>query len=158
MAAELKTVKTMASVEGFLEGVDEARRHDCRTLLRIMKKATGEAPRMWGSTIVGFGTYHYKYDSGREGDWFLTGFSPRKQDLTIYITSGFDRHEALLAKLGRHKTGKSCLYVKRLADIDLGVLETLLSASIRHPQGKAAPQDASGTRTAAARTARSRRS
>lgn len=158
MAAELKTRRTMASVEGFLEGVDEARRDDCRTLLRIMKKATGEGPRMWGSTIVGFGTYHYKYDSGREGDWFLTGFSPRTQDLTIYITSGFDRHEALLARLGRHRIGKSCLYVKRLADVDLAVLETLLSASIRHPLAKGAPQAASGTRTAAARTARSRRS
>jgi hypothetical protein len=158
MAAGPKTRATTASVTVFLESVGEDRREDCKTLLRIMKKATRAAPRMWGPSIVGFGSYRYEYDSGREGDWFLAGFSPRKQDLTIYITSGFDRHEALLARLGKHRTGKSCLYVKRLADIDLGVLEALVSASITHPLGKAAPQEPSGTRTAAARTARSRRS
>ncbi|MCB0148089.1 MAG: DUF1801 domain-containing protein, partial [Caldilineaceae bacterium] len=104
----------------------------CRTLIAIMQEATGAAPRMWGESIVGFGHYHYKYASGREGDWFLTGFAPRKQNLTLYIMAGFDNYEALLSKLGKHSTGKSCLYVKRLADVDMPVLTELVVESVAH--------------------------
>ena len=131
--AKLKTQKTNASVTAFLKSVaDDERRKDCQTLVRIMKRAVGAEPKMWGSSIVGFGHYHYKYASGRENDWFLAGFSPRKQDLTLYIMAGFDRYDALMAKLGKHKTGKSCLYLKRLADVDVAVLEELISASVKH--------------------------
>ena len=131
--ANLKTKRTKASVNAFLKGaVDDTCRQDCLTLLRIMKHSTGAEPRMWGSGIVGFGSYHYQYASGREGDWFLTGFAPRKQALTLYIMAGFDRYEALLAKLGQYKTGKSCLYIKRLADVDVAVLKELVSASVTH--------------------------
>ncbi len=130
--ADLKTQRTEASVDSFLKRVvDETRRDDCLTLVRIMKQATKTEPRMWGSSIVGFGDFHYKYASGREGDWFLTGFAPRKRDLTIYIMAGFDHYEPLLAKLGKHKTGKSCLYVKRLADVDRKVLKELISTSVK---------------------------
>jgi hypothetical protein len=131
--AKLKTQKTNASVTAFLKSVaDDERRKDCQTLVRIMKRAVGAEPKMWGSSIVGFGHYHYKYASGRENDWFLAGFSPRKQDLTLYIMAGFDRYDALMGKLGKHKTGKSCLYLKRLADVDVAVLEELISASVKH--------------------------
>ena len=131
--AKLKTQKTNASVTAFLKSVaDDERRKDCQTLVRIMKRAVGAEPKMWGSSIVGFGHYHYKYASGRENDWFLAGFSPRKQDLTLYIMAGFDRYDALMGKLGKHKTGKSCLYLKRLADVDVAVLEELVSASVKH--------------------------
>ena len=97
-----------------------------------MKEATGAEPRMWGASIVGFGDFHYKYATGREGDWFLTGFAPRKRDLTLYIMAGFEPYKALMARLGKHKTGKSCLYVKRLGDVDIGVLKELVSASVEH--------------------------
>jgi len=131
--AELKTKETDASVDDFLNRIaDETRRKDCFTVLQIMKAATRAEPRMWGASIVGFGTYHYKYASGREGDWPIIGFSPRKQDLTLYIGSGFARHAELLAKLGKCKTAKSCLYIKRLADVDLPVLKELVSASVKH--------------------------
>ena len=130
--AKLKTRRTAASVPAFLKSIaDDDRRKDCQTLVRIMKRAVGAEPKMWGSSIVGFGHYHYKYASGRENDWFLAGFSPRKQDLTLYIM-GFDRYDALMAKMGKHKTGKSCLYLKRLADVDVAVLEELISASVKH--------------------------
>lgn len=130
--AELKTKRSEASVDAFLKGVaDETRRRDCETLLGLMKKVTRAEPKMWGPSIVGFGSYRYKYKTGREGDWFLAGFSPRSQDLTLYVMAGNDRFPELLAKLGKHKTGKSCLYVKRLADVDLAVLEKLLVASVR---------------------------
>ena len=110
--AELKTKENDQSVEVFLAGIEDAQKQqDCRTLVAIMQEATGAAPRMWGDAIVGFGHYHYKYASGREGDWFLTGFSPRKQNLTLYIMAGFDNYDALLARLGKHSIGKSCLYV-----------------------------------------------
>ncbi|HMB70372.1 MAG TPA: DUF1801 domain-containing protein [bacterium] len=136
---ELKTQRTDASVEDFLDGVEDAdRREDCRTLVRIMKKVTGSAPAMWGSSIVGFGSYRYRYASGRQGEWFLTGFSPRKRDLTLYIMAGFSRYEDLLAKLGKHRHGKSCLYVKRLADIDRKALEALVAASVKHLKASAA--------------------
>jgi hypothetical protein len=131
--AELKTKPTDTSVAALLGAIpDDARRQDCFTVLSLMRDVTQCEPTVWGSTIIGFGTYHYKYASGREGDWFLTGFAPRKQDLTLYIMAGFDRSEALLARLGKYKTGKSCLYVKRLADIDLAVLKDLVAASVTH--------------------------
>ena len=131
--AELKTKRTGTSVDAFLAGVtDTGRRQDCLALLGIMKRATGAEPEMWGSSVVGFGRYHYRYASGREGDWFLTGFSPRKRDLTLYIMAGFERYEDLLARLGRYRTGKGCLYVKRLSDVDLGVLEELITRSAQH--------------------------
>ena len=133
--AELKTKENDQSVEVFLAGIEDAQKQqDCRTLVAIMQEATGAAPRMWGDAIVGFGHYHYKYASGREGDWFLTGFSPRKQNLTLYIMAGFDNYDALLARLGKHSIGKSCLYVKRLADVDMPVLTELVVESVAHMQ------------------------
>ena len=130
---ELKTKKTDQSVETFLSGVaDEKKRQDCFTVLKLMKQVTGREPKMWGSSIVGFGSYHYKYQSGREGDWFLTGFSPRKQNLTLYIMPGFARYEALMKKLGKYKTGKSCLYVKKIEDIDLQTLRELVKQSVEY--------------------------
>jgi hypothetical protein len=129
----MKTRPTEQSVESFLNAVPDAtRRRDCLTVLEIMRRVTGEQPRMWGPGMVGFGSYHYRYESGREGDWFLAGFSPRKNDLTIYIVAGFDRFEALMDRLGKYRIGKSCLYVKRLDDVDLGVLEELVSVSVTH--------------------------
>jgi hypothetical protein len=128
-----KTTPTAASVEAFLNAIaDDARRQDCLAILEIMKRATAAEPKMWGPSIVGFGNYHYKYESGREGDWFLTGFSPRKRDLTLYIMAGFERYDALMEKLGEYKTGKSCLYVKRLADIEVAVLTQLIQESVDH--------------------------
>ncbi len=102
--------------------------------MEIMKKVTKVEPKMWGTSIVGFGTYHYKYASGREGDWFLTGFSPRKQNLTLYTMSGFDEYDSLLKKLGKHATGKSCLYIKKLEDVDMKVLKELVTKSVKHMQ------------------------
>lgn len=134
--AELKTKPTEASVEGFLAGVtDDERRADCQALVKLMQRATRAKPRMWGPSIVGFGSYRYKYDSGREGEWFLAGFSPRKSDLTLYIMSGLGPHAGLLRKLGKHKTGKSCLYLKRLADVDLDVLRELVLRGMKAPMG-----------------------
>jgi hypothetical protein len=131
--AELKTRETSASVEAFLAAVeDEARRADCRTVAAIMGEVTGEAPRMWGPSIVGFGRYHYRYASGHEGDACLTGFSPRKKELTLYLMPGLDALAPLLARLGKHKAGKGCLYVKCLADIDLAVLRELVAACVAH--------------------------
>ena len=125
--AELKTKQTKASVQAFLESVsDETQRKDCLKIMGLMQQITGEKPKMWGNSIVGFGNYRYKYASGREGEWFVTGFSPRKTSLTLYIMSGFSRYEDLLGKLGKHKTGKSCLYVKSLAEIDQAVLGRLV--------------------------------
>lgn len=130
---ELKTKPTEQSVEAFLQGVDnEQKRQDCFTVLELMRRITGEEPKMWGSSMVGFGRYHYKYNSGHEGDSFLTGFSPRKQSLTLYITSGFEPFEPLLQKLGKHTTAKSCLYIKRLQDIDLPTLEELIRQSVQY--------------------------
>lgn len=131
--AELKTKQTETSVEEFLRSVpDEKRRQDCFTILELLKKITGEEPKMWGAGIVGFGNYKYEYDSGREGEWFTAGFSPRKQNLTLYIMSGFTRYEELLAKLGKHKTGKSCLYTNKLEDVNLDVLKELIENSVEN--------------------------
>lgn len=131
--AELKTRKTRKSVDKFLREIDnEQRREDCFALVEMMKEITGDEPRMWGPSIVGFGTYHYRYASGREGDWMKVGFSPRKQNLTLYIMSGFSDYEELMKKLGKFKTGKSCLYVKRLEDVDEKVLRKLVRSSVRY--------------------------
>ena len=128
--AELKTQKNDASVENFLSTVsDETQRADSYKLLEIFAKQTGEEPRMWGSAIVGFGQYHYKYESGREADWMLAGFSPRKAALTLYLSTGFEMDQDLLSKLGKHKLGKGCLYIKRLSDIDEDTLKLLITAS-----------------------------
>ncbi len=123
---ELKTKVTKASVEGFIDTQAEDVAADCRTLIKLMKKATGEEPCMWGTSMVGFGRYHYKGASGREGEWLITGFSPRKTNLSIYIISGFEKHAALMKKLGKHSTGKGCLYVKRLAEVDIKLLDELI--------------------------------
>ena len=131
--AELKTKPNNQSVEGFLNQVpDEKKRQDSFAILELMKQVTGNEPIMWGDSIVGFGTYKYKYASGREGEWPVTGFSPRKQNLTLYITSGFDEYDDLLIKLGKHSTGKSCLYIKKLEDVDQEVLRELISKSVEH--------------------------
>ncbi len=127
----MKTTETDADVGAFLEGVKPDRRQRDGIALRDMiQRLTGLEPKMWGPNIVGFGRYHYKYDSGREGDLFLTGFSPRKTSLSIYIMPGFGDYGPLMAKLGKHKTGKSCLYVNKLDDVDLRVLEELIRRSV----------------------------
>lgn len=129
--AQLKTVPNDQSVELFLQSINnEQRKKDCYTVLEIMKEATGSDPQMWGPSIIGFGHYHYTYESGREGDWFLTGFSPRKQNLTLYIMPGFSHYEELMHKLGKYTTGKSCLYIKKLEDIDQLILTELIKESI----------------------------
>jgi hypothetical protein len=129
--AKLKTQLNDGDVEAFLNSVEnDKRREDSFTVLEIMKKLTGEEAKMWGASIIGFGSYHYKYKSGREGDWFLTGFSPRKQSLTLYIMSGFSKYDEFMAQLGKFKTGKSCLYVNRLEDVDIKILEELIVQSL----------------------------
>jgi hypothetical protein len=131
--AELKTKPTNASVERFLARVTPAQtRDDCHALVDFMRKITKSEPVMWGPSVVGFGSYHYRYESGREGDWFLTGFSPRKQNLTIYVMSGFPRHAELVKALGVHRTGKSCLYVKRLDDLHRPTLQKLIRESVKY--------------------------
>jgi hypothetical protein len=130
--AEPKTKPTKASVKEFLNQItDKERRDDCFTVAKIMEEITGDKPKMWGPSIVGFGTWHYKYASGREGDWPVTAFSPRKKDLTLYIMMGFQKHTELMQKLGRHSTGKSCLYIKRLSDIHVPTLKKLIKTSIK---------------------------
>ncbi len=131
--AENKTVPSDQDVEQFLNAIeDEQKRKDSFILLELMRQVTGMEPKMWGSSIVGFGSYHYKYESGREGDTILAGFSPRKQNLTIYHMSGFDQYDQLLEKLGKYTTGKGCLYIKRLADVDLPTLKFLIEESFKH--------------------------
>ena len=130
--SELKTKVNSASVEKFLNAVaDEQARKDSYEILKIMKQVTKEEPKMWGASIVGFGSYHYKGASGREGDWMLTGFSPRKQNLTLYLMHGFEVHKDLLKKLGKHKTSMGCLYIKKLEDVDKKVLKELVAASVK---------------------------
>lgn len=131
--AELKTKPNESSVKDFIASIsDPALRRDCQTLATMMKRLSRALPKMWGESVVGFGKYHYKYASGREGDWFRIGFSPRKQNLTIYVIDGLEKHQALLKKLGTYKAGKGCLYLKRLDDIDNGALEQLLRSSLEH--------------------------
>ncbi|MDA0990007.1 MAG: DUF1801 domain-containing protein [Verrucomicrobia bacterium] len=129
--AALKTKPTRASVRAFIAKIDDnPKRADCLELLALMESVTGCKGTLWGSSIVGFGTYHYCYASGREGDWPITGFSPRKHNTTIYVMLGFSRYEALMTRLGPHKLGKSCLYFKRLDDLDRRVLRQLLVKSV----------------------------
>lgn len=129
--AENKTKPTDVSVPDYLAAIDhETRRHDCQTLAHLMSKVTNQQPTMWGSSIVGFGCYHYKYASGHEGDTFLVGFASRKNDITIYFSTDFSQHQALLDRLGKHKLGKACLHLRTLADVDLPVLEQLLHNSV----------------------------
>src|SRR5215216_5870328 len=130
--AELKTQATKSSVDTFLQGIkDEKRRQDCYVILKIMQKATKAKAKMWGTSIVGFGDAHYVYESGREGDWFITGFSPRKQNLTLYIMGGFHQFEDLMKKLGKHSTGKGCLYINKLEDVDTKVLKEIITKSVK---------------------------
>ena len=129
--AELKTKKTDASVSDFLATIEDgAKRADCEQLRAIMSDLTGDEPAMWGAGLVGFGHYHFTYASGREGDWFRVGFAPRARNITLYIMSGFDAYDGIMARLGKFKTGKSCLYVKQLSDVDEAVLRELISASL----------------------------
>ena len=131
--AENKTKETDASVGVFLDAIEnEQRRADCFAVAKLMQQVTKAKPKMWGSSIVGFGSYHYKYASGREGDSLLVGFSPRKQALTLYITSGFAAYDDLLKKLGKFKTGGGCLYINGLADVDQKVLKEMIKQSVEH--------------------------
>ena len=130
--ASNKTRATKASVDRFLDGVEpERKREEARALDRLFRKVTGWEPRMWGPTIIGYGEYHYRYDSGREGDFLATGFSPRKANHTIYIMPGYGDYGPILERIGKHKLGKSCLYVNKLADIDLDVLAELIEFGLR---------------------------
>lgn len=129
--SDLKTQPNDASVEAFIQSVeDEQRRRDCLTLLPILQRLTQYEPKLWGDSIIGFGSYHYKYKSGRSGDWFITGFAPRKREITVYIMPGLQDYAGLLEKLGKHRLGKSCLYLKRLSDVDMTVLESLITRSV----------------------------
>ena len=129
--SESKTKPTDASVEDFLNAVEHPqRREDGFELLRIIGDITKEEPVMWGPSLVGFGSYHYKYESGREGDWPITAFSPRKRSLSVYIMSGFDEYSELLGKLGKHRVGKVCLYINKLADVDISVLKDIIKKSV----------------------------
>jgi hypothetical protein len=131
--SDLKTRKNEGDVRAFIASVEnDRRRADAFTLLDLMQDALGEAPALWGDSIIGFGSYHYQYDSGREGDMPLVGFSPRKQNLAVYIMAGFDQYDELLDKLGKHKTGKACLYINKLADVDQDVLIELVKRSAKH--------------------------
>jgi len=135
--AENKTKATGASVTTYLAGIqDKERRKDCEALVKLITKATKQKPTMWGSSIVGFGSYHYKYASGREGDACVIGFSSRKGDITIYLTAGLVGREDLMAKLGKHKVGKGCLYIRKLSDVDLNVLDKLITASFADRQSR----------------------
>ncbi|NJM08681.1 DUF1801 domain-containing protein [Candidatus Gracilibacteria bacterium] len=129
--SDAKTQPTGQDVEVFLDAIaDERQRADSRALVALMHTVTGEEPKMWGPSIIGFGDYQYRYASGREGDWFLTGFSPRKQNITLYLVYGFERHEGLMQQLGKHKIGKACLYIKRLSDVHVDVLRELIERSV----------------------------
>lgn len=130
--AELKTRQTKASVEKFLNQIpDETKRDDCFQIARIMQEITGKEPKMWGPSIVGFGSYYYKYASGHEGEWPIAAFSPRKQDLTIYFMPGFQEQTELMQQLGKHRSSKSCLYIKRLSDIHVPTLKKLIRHSVK---------------------------
>lgn len=131
--AENKTQPTDQSVTYYIASLEpDRKREDATAINAMMRRVTGEIPKMWGSSIIGFGSAHLKYDSGREGDWFLVGFAPRKANLVLYIMPGFKQYDALLKKLGKHKTGKSCLYINKLADVDMDVLEAMVTQSVAH--------------------------
>jgi len=134
--AELKTQVTRASVDKLLEGIkDEKKRQDCYQMIKMMKKATKAEPKMWGTSIIGFGDRHYVYESGRELDWFIAGFSPRAQNLTLYMMGGFDGET--LKKLGKYKTGKGCLYINKLEDVDPKALNELITKSVKNSKAAA---------------------
>jgi hypothetical protein len=134
---EIKTRQTEISVDSFLDSVaDPQRREDGKTVRTMMERITGEPARMWGPSIIGFGRYHYKYDSGHEGEMCRLGFSPRKAELVLYVLTQSERQQPLLARLGKHRTGKSCLYIKRLSDVDEGVLEELAVDALRYMNEK----------------------
>src|SRR5215207_2634313 len=136
--AELKTKVNQGSVKTFLDGIaEEAKRKDSYLLFEMMQKATKNEARMWGDSIVGFGDYHYVGKSGREGDWFLAGLSPRKQNLTLYMLGGWEQHAELLAKLGKHSLGKGCLYIKRLDDVDRSILNKLIIGAVKRAKKQA---------------------
>lgn len=131
--AENRTKATRAGVEGYFAAIgNETRRSDCESLARLMTKATGEDPVMWGASIVGFGSYHYKYESGREGDSCLAGFSSRKGDISLYLSAQFPGRDEFLGKLGKHKSAKACIYIRTLGDVDANVLQQMVSASVAH--------------------------
>ena len=131
--AELKTKPNDASVLGFLATIqDEKKRDDCHEIMNMMEEVSGEQPKMWGKSIIGYGTYHYKYASGREGDWMRIAFAPRKQNLTLYLLSGVESHPELLEKIGKYKNGKSCFYINKLDDVDRDILKKLMKASLDH--------------------------
>lgn len=137
MAAEIKTKATEVSVEDFIAGVENPqRREDAKSVLAMFERVTGEPAKMWGPTIIGFGSYHYKYDSGHEGVMCRMGFSPRKAELVLYVLTGAAGQEANLARLGKHKTGKVCLYIKKLSDVDEAVLEEMTVAALAHMNEK----------------------
>ena len=143
--AELKTKPTEASVKEFLNQIpDKERRDDCFAIAKMMEEATGAKPKMWGPSIVGFGSFHYKYDSGREGDWLLTGFSPRKKDLTVYMMMGFAKHTEMMEKLGKYSHAQSCLYIKRLSDIHIPTLKKLIKTSVKELKAYVKAQAAKG--------------
>ncbi|MEJ2194996.1 MAG: DUF1801 domain-containing protein [Ignavibacteriaceae bacterium] len=130
--AELKTKETKASVEKFLNGVKEKqKREDSFQILKMMKQITKAKPKMWGPSIIGFGKYHFKYASGRDGDWFITGSSPRKQSLTLYLMSDLKKYKNLFSKLGKHKTSKGCVYINKLDDVDMKILRELITSSVK---------------------------
>jgi hypothetical protein len=132
--AELKTKENNASVSAFLDAIaDPQRRADARAVAAMMKAATKAKPKMWGTSIVGFGAQHYRYASGREGNWFRVGFAPRKDTLTLYLTSGLERFPELMSKLGKYKATRACLHVRRLSDVDPKVLKQLITRSLKHP-------------------------
>ena len=129
--SDLQTTPNELSVDDFIDAIEsEQKRDDSRALLKIMKEITGDAPTMWGTSIIGFGKYHFRYESGREGDWMVAGFSPRKQNLTIYMMGGFENQSDLLTKIGKVKSSVGCLYVKKLVDIDLQILKEMIQLSV----------------------------
>ncbi len=131
--AQNKTVETIESVANFLATVtDETKKQDCLNIVTIMEKVTGFKAKMWGPGIVGFGSYHYKYESGREGDAALVGFSPRKNEISLYLSSSFENRDAFLEKFGKHKNAKACIYIKKLADIDQEILKEMIALSVKH--------------------------
>lgn len=135
--AAIKTKPTEQTVESFLDKTtNEKVRKDCMTIIKLMKKITGERPKMWGPSIIGFGNYHYKYESGHEGDMCITGFSPRKPNITLYVMGDYPEKDELLKKLGKHKASKACLYIKKLEDIDIAVLEKMISKSVEYVKKK----------------------
>jgi hypothetical protein len=139
--AELKTKQNSASVSAFLNKIQEKeKRTDSFELLKVFQQVTKYEPKMWGSSIIGFGNSHYKYESGREGDWFITGFSPRKQNLTLYVMGSFKPHTDLLKKLGKHKTGGGCLYINKMKDVDIKVLKELIKQAVKAAKARQAQQ------------------